>query len=181
MTVMLQRMMRNLRGAAVLGRDGALGALDDLYFDGHCWQVRYVVVATDGAPHGTRLLVSVACLARAAMRDRVHVELSRAQIGTGAGAWPLHAAGRWLDRKRICSGRDMIGFRIEALDGSAGRLADLLVDEEAWSIEYMMVDSGKTAARELLVPLDWVSGMDSERRAMRVQRTREQLAEVKAA
>jgi hypothetical protein len=75
----------------------------------------------------------------------------------------------------------MVGVRVEAQDGSAGRLSDLLVDDEAWSIDYMMVDTGKTAARELLVPLDWVGGMDLERRALHVERTCEQLGEVKAA
>ncbi len=178
---MLQRMMQDLRGDAVLGRDGVLGAFDDVYFDCQCWQVRYVVIAIERGLRGRRLLVSAACLAKAAVRDSVRVDLSRSQIQSGGGAWSLEAASRWLDRTRVCSGRDMVGVRVEAQDGSAGRLSDLLVDDEAWSIDYIMVDTGNTTARELLVPLDWVGGMDLERRALHVERTCEQLGEIKAA
>jgi hypothetical protein len=180
---MLQRAMQQLRGAAVLGREGPLGTLDDLYFDAQHWQVRYVVVAGDSGLRAKRLLVSAACLARATALDRVRVDLSRAQMRSAAGAWPLEAAARWLDRTRICSSRDTVGFRIEAQDGIAGRLADLLVDDQEWSIDYMIVDTGPAPAgkQHLLAPLDWVSGMHHERRAMRVERTCRELGEVKAA
>ena len=36
----------NLKGAAIIARDGAIGAIDDFYFDDEKWTVRYLVVDT---------------------------------------------------------------------------------------------------------------------------------------
>jgi hypothetical protein len=168
--------MQQLQGDDVLARDGRIGALEDIYFDGASWQVRYLVVATGGL-RSSRLLVSVACVAQALpARDRILTKLFCKQIEFGAGAWPIEAASHWLDRGRVCSGRSVIGFRIEAEDGAAGRLADLLVDEEEWSIDYLIIDVADAAGvRQILMPLDWVDAIDLQRSTVRVFRTREQL------
>jgi sporulation protein YlmC with PRC-barrel domain len=61
-------------------------------------------------------------------------------------------------------------------DGAAGRVADLLLDDEAWSIDYLIVDTAEAAGvRRVLVPLDWVAAIDPGRRTVQVQRTREEL------
>lgn len=174
---MFLRAMEDLQGDDVLARDGRIGVLEDIYFDSDSWQVSYLVVATGSAPRPSRLLVSVACVAQALpARDRILTELFREQIEFGAGAWPIEAASHWLDRGRVCSGRNVIGFRIEAEDGAAGRLADLLVDEEEWSIGYLIIDVADAAGvRQVLMPLDWVDAIDLERSTVRVFRTREEL------
>jgi hypothetical protein len=176
---MFQQAMKDLRGDAVLAPDGRIGALDDIYFDGDCWQVRYLVVATGAGLREPHVLISVACVAGTApAHDGVLVGLSRTQLELGAGIWPLDAAARWLDRARVCSGRTLVGFRVQAEDGAAGRVADLLVDDEEWSIHYMIVDTG--GAKQVLMPLDWVCAIDPERRAVRMCRTREELSDAPA-
>lgn len=35
----------------------------------------------------------------------------------------------------------LIGYRIQAVDGDAGSVQDLLVDEETWAIRYLLVDA----------------------------------------
>jgi hypothetical protein len=168
---MCLRTMKELRGGEVLARDGRIGALDDLYFDREDGQVRYLVVATGVGEHG-HLLISSACVA-GAPRWRVVLELSRAQVERGAGVWPIEAAARWLDFGRVCSGRRLLGVSVEAEDGLAGRLADLLVDEEHWCIAYLIVDT--VGARQVLMPLDWVGGIDLEHGTVQMRRTREEL------
>lgn len=166
---MFQRVMKELRGDAVIARYGCIGAVDDLYFDRDCWDVRYLL-----APP---LLVSVACIAGATpQRDRLLVNLSREQVECGAGAWSVESASRWLDDSRLCSGRAVVGMRVEAEDGAAGRVADLLVDDEQWSIEYLLVDALVAGGgRQLLVPLDWVRPMDRAQGAVYLHRTRQEL------
>lgn len=168
--------MRNLLGQQVLARDGHLGALDDLYVDAECWQVRYLVVAPGCDEAAEPLLVSAGCAEAAQAEGPITVELSRAQIEAGAGIWTADAASAWLDEQRVCSGCDLLGFRIDAEDGPAGRLSELLVDEQEWSIDYLVIDSAQAGdVRRVLLPLDWVSALDLVGGCVRVQRTLEEL------
>jgi hypothetical protein len=129
---MFLKAMKDLLGDEVLASDGRLGALDDLYFDGECWQVRYLVIAAGTGLEEAQVLVSTRCVDAVQPRGRILVELSRMQLGAGSAAWPVEAASAWLHGSRACSGCDLLGFRIEAEDGAAGRVADLLVDDEEW-------------------------------------------------
>jgi sporulation protein YlmC with PRC-barrel domain len=170
---MLMKAMDQLLGDEVVARDGHIGTVEDIYFDGDCWQVSYLLVAVDEA----RVLVPVACvMAAAPARNRVSLALSREQVGLGAGAWPMDAAVHWLNDARICSAREAVGLRIVAEDGPAGRVTDLLVDEETWSIDYIVASAGDAfASRQVLVPLDWVDAMDPRQAMLRMRRTRAQL------
>lgn len=171
---MLVRALSELLGDEVLASDGRFGALEDLYFDRDCWQVCYMLVAT-GA---TRALVSVACVETAVpARGRLTLAVSRAQLGAGAGAWPMDAALEWLDDVRVCSVRHAAGWRIIAEDGAAGEIADLLVDPRIWSIDYIVAATiDGFGRRHLVLPLDWADPLDPLEAALRMRRTRAQLS-----
>lgn len=170
---MFQKAIDQMRGDEVHAHDGRIGALDDLYFDRESWQVRYLVVDVGG---GERVLISAGCAAGAAARDRLHVGLSRAQVELGSGAWRVDAATEWLDAARVCSGRTLAGCYVEAVDGTVGLVADLVVDDEAWSIDYLLVAPARAErCGHIMVPQYWVEGVDLERRAVRVRCTREEI------
>ena len=170
---MFLRATRELRGERVLGRDGSLGALHDVYFDVDSWQVRYLVVETE--PFGASLLIPVACIVQAAP-NHLLLELTREQIDLGGGVWALEAAATWLARARVCSGRSAIGCLIEARDGSCGRVEDLLVDEEEWCVDYVVGAIGAPGrARSVLMPCDWVRAIQPEQRKMHMRCTRTEL------
>ena len=167
--------MKELLGGEVLAHDGRIGALYDVYFERDSGQVRYLVVANK-APAPRHLLVSAGIARQVGPRGGVLVALSRAQLQCGAGAWSLERARPWLDHGRLCSGSEVLGFGVEAQDGSAGRLADLLIDGEAWSIDYVIVDSqAGDLSHQVLLPLHWVAAIDVARKALRVRRTRDEL------
>src|SRR5262245_55211151 len=86
---MLQKAIHDLKGDAILARDGRIGSVDDVYFDDEKWAVRYFVVDTGEWLPGRRVLISPASLAPAAMDpDSLLADLSKAQVenapGTGA-------------------------------------------------------------------------------------------------
>jgi hypothetical protein len=167
--------MSELIGGEVRGQDGRIGAIDDLYVDGACWQVRYLLIDTgkDGGEH--QVLVSPGCV-EVQRHGAVRLMLSSMQYETGAGVWPAPSASRWLDPERLCSGSDLVGFRVEAADGAAGRVADLLLDEQEWCIDYLVVATAHArGVHEVLVPLDWVGGIDVRSRSICVHRTRAEL------
>jgi hypothetical protein len=166
------RMLLELCGEEIASLDGRLGALDDVYVDNECWRIRYLVIAGAGEP----VLVSTGCVNEPPGHGRIQVELSRLQLEAGAGAWPLDAAASWIDRGRLCSARDLLGLRVEAEDGIAGRVADLLVDDREWIIDYLVLDAAEAGAvYRVLLPPDWVDAIDLEGRHVRVRRTREEL------
>jgi hypothetical protein len=169
---MFRKAIEELRGGEVVARYGRIGAVDDVYYDGGCWQVRYLLLDAGGS----QLVLSVACLAHASPpRGRMFVNLSRARMEAGAGAWPAAMLRGWLESERLCSGRETVGMRVLAQDGAFGRVSDLLVDDEHWSIESLIVDA--PAGRPLVVPLGWVGPVDRRRRAVYLQRRRAQLLE----
>jgi hypothetical protein len=97
-------------------------------------------------------------------------------VECGAGAWPVEDASRWLSKARVCSSRAVVGMAVEAEDGAAGRVADLLVDDELWSIDYILVDALPAAGgRQLLVPLDWVRLIDCAHGSVHLRCTRREL------
>jgi hypothetical protein len=164
--------LRELLGRDVRVEKERIGALDDVYLDRDSTMVRYLIVAT--APR-RKILVS----AGVALHDgrSVQLALSRAQLKCEAGAWPLDAANVWLQHSRLCRGTELLGYRAEAQDGSAGRLLDILVDDGAWSVDYAVVDlRAGGGPGKVLVPLQWVAAIDAVRRTLRVRRTRAELA-----
>lgn len=166
--------LKELLGRDVLVRGARIGRLRDVCIDRDSGLVRYVVVAT--APR-THLVVSTG-LAQHASAGGVQLALSSAQLECGAGAWPLEGANTWLQHQRLCRGAEVLGYRAEARDGSAGRVLDMLIDEEEWSIDYVIIDSlSEGSGRKLLVSLHWVAAFDVARGALRLRRTRAELAE----
>lgn len=170
---MLVRVVYELLGDEVLASDGCFGTLEDIFFDRQCWQVSYLLVAAGAR----RTLVSTACVAGAApARQRITLGVSLAQLGAGAGVWPMDAAVQWLGDMRVCSARGAVGRRILAQDGSAGELADLLVDPARWTIDYLVAATVDAfGPRHLLLPLDWTDPLQADA-ALRLRRTRAQLS-----
>lgn len=77
----------DLRGDDVLARDGAIGTLDDVYFDDERWAVRYMVVDTGGWVAGRRMLVSPQAV-EAGISDpgKLRIGATREQLREAPGA-----------------------------------------------------------------------------------------------
>lgn len=57
---MLHKVVEDLRGDAIVARDGRVGSLEDVYFDDERWAVRYFVVDTGNWLPGRQVLISPA-------------------------------------------------------------------------------------------------------------------------
>ena len=75
------------KGDDVLARDGAVGRLDDVYFDDERWSVRYMVVDTGGWVAGRRMLVSPQAV-EAGISDpgKLRIGATREQLKDAPGA-----------------------------------------------------------------------------------------------
>ncbi len=61
------------------------------------------------------------------------------------------------DDPHLRSTRQIIGYRIHAIDGEIGQVTDFIVDEENWALTYLVVDTGTWFfERKVLIAVKWV-------------------------
>ena len=70
----------------------------------------------------------------------------------------------------------VIGYHIAATDGDMGHVEDFLVDDENWSIRYMVVDTSNWwFGRKVLVSSEWITRVDWNESLLHVDLTREKI------
>ena len=142
--------VKDLQGDSILAEDGEVGSVEDLYFDDEGWDVRYLVVNTRRWIPGRKYLISPVVIDRDTPLDEgdIRVDLTREEIRKcPALAEDAPAA----NESRLRSSAEVIGCGIEASDGSIGKVADLVVDDETWAITDVLVDSRQWLPGKLLL------------------------------
>ncbi len=70
----------------------------------------------------------------------------------------------------------VIGYHIAGTDGDMGHVEDFLVDDETWSIRYMVVDTSNWwFGRKVLVSSEWITRVDWNESLLHVDLTREKI------
>jgi hypothetical protein len=176
-----------MMGYAVAAIDGRPGTVIDLLFDDASWRVRWLVVSTgDWFPnHDVLLPVSAlghldparrefrVALTVQQIRDSPRIErnlpVSRQEEAgpllrrTGAGVRAIPPAPGARD-PHLRSMEAVLGHLVHASDGLIGHVDDFLVDDAAWSIRFVKIDTRDwgPARRVLLSPrlirrIDWLA------------------------
>lgn len=77
---------------------------------------------------------------------------------------------------RLRSAAEVAGYHIAASDGEIGHAETFLVDDEAWAIRYMVVDTRNwLPGRKVLVSPSWITGVSWSQNQVTVDLTREQI------
>lgn len=62
-----------------------------------------------------------------------------------------------VSENHLQSAIEINGYTVEALDGDAGQVEDLLVDDQDWTLKFLIVDTGGILTRnKVLVSFDWL-------------------------
>jgi len=148
-----------LRGINDLGRftiaatDGDLGRVGDVYFDDRSWDVRYLAVDAGDWLSGRRVLVSPAAVRTS--DTTLHVALSKRQLGVEP-ANPGRV-GESADA-HLQTATAVMGYTVQAEEGAIGHVADVLVDDRAWAIRYLVVaPENRWAGKKVLVSPAWLT------------------------
>lgn len=150
------RGINDLRRFTIAATDGNLGGVGDVCFDDRSWSVRYLVVDAGNWPPGRRVLVSPIAV-RSSDPPTLHVALSKQQLA--AGVEPANLA-------RLDEGGDVhlqtatavMGYAIQTEDGKIGHVKDVLVDDRAWAIRYLVVDTeNRWVGKKVLVSPAWLT------------------------
>jgi len=101
-----------------------------------------------------------------AMQEMMPPEVRESQAALEAQARESH----------LRSTDEVVGYRIRAADGPLGHVEDLLVDDESWAIEGMVVDTRDwLPGGKVMVPPSAVEGIDYAAREVGLRLTREEL------
>jgi len=67
-------------------------------------------------------------------------------------------------------------YRIEATDGTIGRIADLLIEDDSWQVRWLVVDTGSwLTGRQVLLPTAALQAPDAEASRIPVRLTKDQV------
>jgi sporulation protein YlmC with PRC-barrel domain len=128
------RSVSDLKQFTIAGTDGSLGSVSDLYFDDRSWAVRYLVVEDGTWLPSSRVFVPPVSV-RSSDSTTLRVALSKKQI---TGSSLVNTGDAHLQTATV-----LMGYAMEAEDGEIGHVKDVLVDDKAWAIRYLVIDTEK--------------------------------------
>jgi len=167
------RGISDLRRFTIAATDGNLGSVGDVYFDDRSWSVRYLVVNAGSWFPGRRVLVSPNAV-RTSDPTTLDVALSKQQVAAGpdvnarglpgsstqqGGVEPasLARAGE-SGGVHLRTATAVVGYAIRTEDGEIGHVKDVLVDDQAWAIRYLVVDTeNRWVGKKVLVSPAWLT------------------------
>jgi sporulation protein YlmC with PRC-barrel domain len=144
------RSVSDLKQVTIAAMDGSLGSVSDLYFDDRSWAVRYLVVE-DGTwlPSG-RAFVPPVAVQSSESSTTLRVALSKEQVKVSP---PVDTGDAHLQAATA-----VMGYAMQAEDGEIGHVKDVLVDDKAWAIRYLVVDTKKWwGGKKVLVSPEWLT------------------------
>ncbi len=176
--------------------DGDAGKVRGFYFDDSTWELHYLVLDTGGLLNHRTVLVSPAVLHEPDRKaGQLPIDLSvdtvfespriadDAPLARSAES-DLNASYGWRVRANtpdrdefgeefeyeegdLRSTVEVIGAYVEARDGSVGHIEDFIVDDESWTIRFVVIDTeGWWAGKHVLAPVDLIEslGWDDDKR-----------------
>jgi len=180
----MERTLSDLRRLNIEATDGNLGSVVNLCFDDRSWTIRYLVVdAGSWFPDRWVLISPISVRTWAPDPSILRSTLSKMQVKIRAEAHisngqperpPQPYSLEHAIRDRALAGGEAhlqvataaIGYTIQTEDGPIGHVQDILVDDAAWAIRYLLVDTtNRWAGKRVLVAPKWltaVSGAESK-------------------
>lgn len=88
------------------------------------------------------------------------------------------AATKWKKILEDAGEADLSGFRVEALDGSAGRIEQMLYWSDASMPDYVVIDTGRWLfGHKSVLSIQMIEEIDLENRSLRIRLSKRQIRE----
>ena len=189
---------KHLHGVCVVGSDGAAARVVDVLLDDQSWHVRYLVVRLGGRLSLWDVLLKPDAVMHAAWTERkLHVPFTRREVEqlpdvqtdppvayvqelqtTWFAPWetgptvPVVLQGD----PHVRTMRVVTGYRVMASDGQVGHVTEFIIDDQSWTVRYVVVDTGRLLpGLRILIAPTWVQAISWEDRLVRLSASRKEL------
>ena len=143
------RSVSDLKHLTITAMDGSLGSVSDLYVDDRSWAVRYLVVEGGTWLPSDRVFVPPASV-RSADSSTLRVALTKKQVKVNS---MINTEDAHLQPATA-----VMGYAMQAEDGMIGHVKDVLVDDQAWAVRYLVIDTEKWwSGKKVLVSPGWLT------------------------
>jgi hypothetical protein len=188
------RSLKSLVDFGIQAKDGEIGSVDEFYFDDRSWTIRYLVLKTRTWLSGRAVLISPKSLGTPNWdRKVIPANLTKAQIEKSPEIQFHQPISRQVEEKLISyygwelywsdpdvyleSSKDVMGYKIEARDGTIGLVTDFIMDDSDWRIRYMIVDTSEwLPGKKVPIAMDWLELIVPKEKTVRVDLLRDQIA-----
>jgi sporulation protein YlmC with PRC-barrel domain len=145
------RSLSDLRQVTIRATDGNLGSVRDGYFDDRNWTVRYVVVESREQPSRQVLIAPVTLQSSKSNLNSLRVRLATKEIADDIGVGGVGS-------RHLRALTALIGYTVQSEDGEIGHVEDVLLDDKAWAIRYLVVNAEKWCSdKSVLVSPEWLT------------------------
>ena len=169
---------KTLRSYKLHSLDGEIGKVNEFYFDDHHWMIRYLIADTGNWLTGRQVLISPHALVAVNKEEQdITINLTKKQIEDspsldndkpvsrqfeeayyGYYEWPMYWDSQFDPHLR--STYDVSSYDIQATDGEIGHVEDFIIDDETWTIRYLIIDTRNWwPGKKVLVSPRWIESV----------------------
>ena len=173
------RSLNSLINCRIIAKDGAAGTVLDFTVNCVEWRISELVTSVGSWWRSYEVRIPRVALQRpVGATGMLPVNLTKKQMKETPAIGNRNSFQRELESDLLSVGapipkstspqpiiwNSMVAYRAYALDGPAGVLRDLIVDDENWHIQYLVVELVlKNVNHQTLVSSDWVSGIHEDK------------------
>jgi sporulation protein YlmC with PRC-barrel domain len=170
------RSVKEMQEYAAVAIDGEIGEVEEFYLDDRYWTIRYLVVGIRNDEPNRRVLITPAALGQPDREGRVlRVALSVEQASRRPDIDSERPVSRQERSESVASeeepgrpgdphlrsSKQVIGYHIQARDGEIGHVEDFVVNDEMWTIHFVVVDTRNWwPGRKVLMAPTWIKQVD---------------------
>lgn len=181
-----------MRGFTIHAIDGEIGKVDDFYFDCSDWKIHYAIVKLGTLFQTRDVLICISELGPSGLIG-VASDLSILQVQKSPeidSAKPLtsdqeeklqegyglkcheFSNDKVSTLQKIFSLKD---FTLVAKGEDAGRVEDIIIDDEIWYVKYLVISTGSWTGKRVLLDICMSKNIDWEQSRIEVDITKEKI------
>ena len=183
---------KTLKSYKLHSLDGEIGKVNEFYFDDHHWTIRYLIADTGNWLTGRQVFISPHALIAVNKEEQyITINLTKKQIEDspsldndkpvsrefeeayyGYYEWPMYWDSQFDPHLR--STYDVSSYDIQATDGEIGHVEDFIIDDETWTIRYLIIDTRNWwPGKKVLVSPRWIERVSWDEKTVFVNLLRE--------
>ncbi len=168
---------QTLNGYSLNSLDGEIGKVKEFYFDDEYWTVRYLVADTGNWLTGRQELLFPYALDSVIKEEHdIKIDLTKKQIENspslssdkpvsrqieisyvGYYGYPMYWNSPKLWESHLRSTDAVSGYHIQATDGEIGHIEDFIIDDETWTIRYLIINTANWwLGKNILFSPQWI-------------------------